>query len=1090
MFIRTPGLSLIINAATDKLGPDLGGQIEDENTGSSFATGAVIVINKPAKGSFFLQHIEIDFASDIDWTIVPDHVQLSQVSLGLSLDHAQSGAPWVAQMNVDGIISINDRELSVSGEIALDATTSVSLAISAGSRSGTAPEDVLDLLIGAGTDSRADSLFQLPPTADLPQDDESPFEAALTLQKDVSGWYIQNVTAKLFWQLDPWFPIEGVNISLSGFYFEFLAQRELPPEGKNPSDMSLDLSAAFGGSMTIAKVPIAVVATYQSTSTTLILSCLVDDTSNLSLQDIARDPLLNPPNANQPHDLVAQATTNNVPDSVPIDLEWCSSPMWATKRYCILTFTGSNLTELQLKANFELNWQITSQLTITGMGIYFDITNPISTSEPSTIKGYAYGSVLIANAVNLFAFTAGVSQPSGTRDFVVGLSLSYDPIAGVGVSPQSIFNDPKFFGQMVATDLWTFPSSAPTGASVSDTATSVNAQVTMRLRQTADASNDGDYTTSLLSLQASLQVSGAWTIFDTVSLDQLALNLIIVPGATSKDPISYYAELLGTVGLDLSKVGSTQYVVVLAARLLRNAEEQASTFTATISAYYVGDLEANVPISAFFQMPLIGVDTNTVLNDPSTNAIPSELSLSPATLLAQPVAQCSLVVQQANNAWTLKEMDAQLHQVSDWVIVPDKIKVTDSFLNLKITDPKSSQRTIDFVASTTIQIGTSIIITASISVHKGQDGVEDSLSIVANVSNFQSIVSALTNSTVAIPADCPSFDTYSAMLTIICKQQPKQASSDSGFGLSSIDIVVAATNLSWTLGPLAVTNLGLSAAFDFTKSPTVYTFAIGGRTLISGVNTPLDVIITLKNSQSLSFVISTPLEPTQLVSLFSSGGLDSGSLQGPDITADTGLSGYRDTACAGASITFLRGTAWYADNLMIGVNSGTTQWSLVTNVLWAQNLSLAVVLNSISTNAQLSVVLNISFGYHNVSNNSLYVPCALTATSKQLNGTIDTSTCTLQSFLHVGTAGWWNPPDLLNIKLIKSLQMTMDWDDGTGNFVATCFDWTLTDSLPRLAAMTNPRLEVDLKKGTAGFEASGQLIGDATLAHIPAQTKR
>ena len=993
-------------------------------------------------------------------------------------------------MNVDGIISINDQDLSVSGQIALDATSSVSLTVSARPRSGTAPEDVLDLLIGAGTDSRADSLFQLPPTVELPQDDESPFEAALTLQKDVSGWYIQNVTAKLFWQLDPWFPIEGIKIALNGFYFEFLAQRELPPEGKNPSQVSLDLSAAFGGSMTIAKIPIAVVATYQSTSTSLILSCLVDDTSNLSLQDLAKDPLLNPPNASLPHDLVTQATTNNVPDSVPIDLEWCSSPVWATQRYCILTFKGSDLTALQLKASFELNWQITSQLTITGMGIYFDITNPISTSEPSTIKGYAYGSVLIANAVNLFAFTAGVSQPSGTRDFVVGLSLSYDPAAGVGVSPQSIFNDPKFFSQMVATDLWTFPSSAPAGASVGDTATSVNAQMTMRLRQTADASNDGDYTTSLLSLQASLQVSGAWTIFDTVSLDQLALNVVVVPGATSKDPISYYAELLGNVGLDLSKVGSTQYVVVLAAKLLRNAVEQASTFTATISVYYVGDIGANVPISAFFQMPLIGMDTNTIVNDPSTNAIPSELSLSPATLLVQPVAQCSLVVQQANNAWTLKEIDAQLQQVTDWVIIPGKLIVTDSFLDLKITDPRTSQRTIDFVASTTIQIGTSIIITASISVHKGQDGVEDSLTIISSVSNFQSIISVLTNSTAVIPADCPSFDTYSATLTIICKQQPKQAPSDSGFGLSSIDIVVAATNLRWTLGPLSVTDLGLSAAFDFTKTPTSYTFAIGGRTLINGVNNPLDVIITLVNSQSLSFVISTPLLPTQLVSVFSSGGLDSGSLQGPDITADTGLSGYRDTACAGASITFLRDSAWYADNLMIGVNSGTSTWNLVTNVLWAQNLSLAVVLNNIKTKAQLSVVLSISFGYHDVSDNSLFVPCALTATSKQLSGLVDTSTCTLQSFLHVGTAGWWSPPDLLNIKLIKSLQMTMDWDGGTGSFVATCFDWTLTDILPKLAAMTNPRLEVDLKKGTAGFEASGQLIGNATLACLSAQTNR
>ena len=144
-------------------------------------------------------------------------------------------------------------------------------------------------------------------------------------------------------------------------------------------------------------IPMAVVITYQSKTTTTVLTCTVDDDASICLQDIAADSLLNPtPGPTKtptPHDLNQEAHNNQVPDSVPVDLTWCSSRIWGTQRFCILNFTASELAQLQLKANFELDWQVTSQLTITGMGTYFDITNPTSSDKSSVIKGYAYGSV-------------------------------------------------------------------------------------------------------------------------------------------------------------------------------------------------------------------------------------------------------------------------------------------------------------------------------------------------------------------------------------------------------------------------------------------------------------------------------------------------------------------------------------------------------------------------------------------------------------------------------------------------------------------------------------------------------------------------
>lgn len=1058
--------------------------MENENSGTSFATSALLVIQKPANASFFLRRIDIDFASDLDWAIVPNQIELSQVSLGLVLEKTLAADPWTATFDVNAIALISDVNLEVIGHVSLSNASAISLSIGAGPRSGTSPDDALKQFIGAGTDAQVDFQFQLPPTATLPTDDLDPFKTALTLQKDSSGWYLQNVNARLFGQYEFWYPIDEIDISLQKVYFEFIAQRRSPPANTNPSDMPLAYSAAFGGSITLSNIPMQVAVTYQSTTTSTVLTCTVDDDANISLQDIAADPLLNPTNNTAPRDLNQVANTNEVPDSVPVDMTWCSSRVWGSQRICILTFSASDLTQLQLKANFELDWQVTSQLTVTGMGIYFDITNPTSSVNPSVIKGYAYGSLLIANAVNLFAFVAGVSQPSGLGQYVLGLTLSYDPDASLGVSPQSVISDPKFLGDVVATDLWTFPTSVPSALSVGDAVTSVNAKMIMSIEQTPDLANIGKYLTSIVSMQASIAVAGQWTIFDTVTLEQLALHVVAVPGtAATNNKTSCYTQLLGEVSPTQSAIGSTQYKVVLAAMLLRNAIQQATTFTASVSAYYVGQSNANVSISTFLQMPLIDINPTDIENDPSAQRLPSEISTQPSTLLASPVAQCSLMVRQTNNVWSLKELSASISQASPWTIIPNKLTITNSTLNLKITDPKLVTRQIQFSVSTTVTIGTLVALNASISVSRGTNGQGDSVTVKIQAANFQDICNQLVGSQVTIPAECPILtdDQFSASVTVVCK---RLNATDPGYTLASVSVGVSASNVTtWTLGPLSVTDLSLTASFDYTTTPSTNKISLLGRTLITGLQNPMDILITLVNLQTLVILFSAPIEPTQLVGIFVSGGLDAQSLQAPDITSAAGLDGYRSAPGTNASITFIRNTSWNADNLSVNVASGTQQWSLVDSYLWAKDLNLAIALTNMQTQSQLSIILSINFWFtlRPPQNGSDKVTCSLTATSKQLTGIVDTSVCNLAQFLYVGTAGFWNPPELLAISLIESLTLTMDWDNGTGNFTATCSTWILTDTLPKLAAMLKPRLVVDLTKSGGGFRASGQIAGTAML---------
>ena len=162
----------------------MGSQIEDENSGTSFATSALLVIQKPVTGPFFLQRVEVDFASDLNWPIIQDRVELSEVSLGLILEHTLAAGPWNATLDINAVATIDDVNLEVAGQVSLGDVSSIDLRIRARTRSGIAPEDALNKFVGAGTDAQVDSLFELPPTATLPDDDQDPFEASLELQKD------------------------------------------------------------------------------------------------------------------------------------------------------------------------------------------------------------------------------------------------------------------------------------------------------------------------------------------------------------------------------------------------------------------------------------------------------------------------------------------------------------------------------------------------------------------------------------------------------------------------------------------------------------------------------------------------------------------------------------------------------------------------------------------------------------------------------------------------------------------------------------------------------------------------------------------
>ena len=117
-----------------------------------------------------------------------------------------------------------------------------------------------------------------------------------------------------------------------------------------------------------------------------------------------------------------------------------------------------------------------------------------------------------------------------------------------------------------------------------------------------------------------------------------------------------------------------------------------------------------------------------------------------------------------------------------------------------------------------------------------------------------------------------------------------------------------------------------------------------------------------------------------------------------------------------------------------------------------------VTLKNVHTQKELAVVMGITIGFKTPTGyvGDKTVKCDLTVTTKLLKGSLNLSSCTVSSFLYIATAGYWDPPEILNIKILKYLTLDVDWDDGTVSFIVTCVDWSLMDTLPKLAKMENP----------------------------------
>ncbi|KAF2689392.1 hypothetical protein K458DRAFT_427565 [Lentithecium fluviatile CBS 122367] len=1055
----------------------------------AWAAGATLLIERETNGTFSMKSLSIQFAANMSWALIPERIEIDSVSLQLQVSREAPTLPWHAQVMVKGDLLVGtDTAVNVSGRASITETVDLSLTISATPLSSVALDAILPRLLG--TDKPVPyPEAELPPSLTFPTPGEPSFEVQLHLCKDGSGWFIEQAHAKLFPLMSQWGPPEQPNVFISSLFFLYDSKRDssdiiLPARARAFKHVFL-----FGGSLSLYGASLDASVIYQSEVATTTFTCILNGNKQVSLQDLVSDAIINPPGAMSAHNLGTAATAMPIPDSVPVDLDWGKLRMSGENKMCILDFKESELKRVRVKADFDVQWSVARspllpKLELINMGVLFDITNPIAADKTTLVRGYAYGKVLVAD-VSVFAFVAGIASPVA-RSFEIGLSVSSDPGSALGVGPQSIFGD--ILGKPVPASDWKLPLSFPEDAAVErvlEGSTSAEAFMSLRVSQTIPETEDKEFKNQIEAIKASIGVHGEWELLPGVKLQSVVFSILAIPPVGTNEQASYYAELAGEASGTLTSVDNTIYTVVLTACLQRSVD-QSLRFQISVSAY-LDKPEQSMPLSQFLKTGLIGLDKIDVLQDPSAKAVPSGLPTQPLQLMSLPAASCSLTVAKKDTSWEIDRLKARLEQNSPWIIVPEKLKVTRSCLELEILRPRAVDRMIRFFASATLTINSSINIDASISIEKFENS-EDSLTLIVQSGSLPSILQQVVGFSIDVPETCPVLHSgYVFELKIVCKYSQK----DSSWKIRTVSVCIWATpGTTWSLGGLVITDLLAEAFFDNIGTPESTTSLC-----FKGNATFLGTVAELRMTYSPQIMVvslGTAVKATQIVGAFIPEGLNASSLSKLLLPESTGLSRYQDISTADAKLTFkYQGSGgWQPDTISVSLHSSDT-WTLATDMLKATGLDLNIMLSGISsTKKELRALLQLKFEFKlpPPSEKCGTLLCSLVATENMLQGTINTTDCSLPRFLYVATAGFWIAPDWLDFPAItpQSLKMTIDFKKSTAEFLALCRDWSLAKTIPRLVSINGLGLRVSVRvsRPSSQFSASGTISGKAIVLNV------
>lgn len=521
--------------------------------GHGFALKTTITITRSSKGDYFVRDISLIVQAQMNWSPV-EHLNLTDIGIFVRVyrEGNKTEDSWKYNLSLKARMLVKETPVSVLVKIKIGDVSRAELTITADPWRGLTAHTFLSELV-ANDDSSKPIAFetQVPPS--LPGSDHltkstaSPLSASIVISKtDVSGWGIASVDLIVAMPGFSWSPIKNHPVSLQDLRFELHVAKKTKvvtgtagtagSTGTAGSPGSWDFSGAVGATLSMRKghflIPVSI--SYDSKSKVTEIKGTLPDGIYGQLDAIAMDPCINPKGGGFMK-LNENANKSPAPESSPLQLSKISSGYTGKNRGLLLRFDKTTLTRARFNAEYTgEKWELTSDLTITDLGIMFDIENPRDTKTRS-ISGYVFGKATIQKKTELFAFVAGVSDPK-RLELWVGFSIMHDPNGTLGAKPTELISDSQFAGESAAANSTGAPDAEKWKVHFpvkpDSVLKSLEAKLLVKfLKVKPDESAGGGSPekkskTTLSQIKVQLAAEGTWEIWDGLSLVDLHLNVL------------------------------------------------------------------------------------------------------------------------------------------------------------------------------------------------------------------------------------------------------------------------------------------------------------------------------------------------------------------------------------------------------------------------------------------------------------------------------------------------------------------------------------------------------------------------------------
>jgi len=608
-FLSALDSTLSFDTATASVSQDVKSQLVDY---SSQLLDVTIVLHRTAAGTFFLKTLTLDLQAGFDWSPIED-VPVRNLAVSVNMTRAGATLPWQYYVDVSGVILVRDVQIQAKAQFNVADSSGVKLIMELSSLVGVGPADFLDIFAPGTADSaKAAVVTQLPPDlsylgAYIDRGHSGLRVTVLLESRPSSTWSVSSIEILMsfhgvIWQSPAPNNNTSQRITLEDIYMVARISHQdttTPTLSHAVVATSVNTSTAdhvkvsvtkslvatttttwkysgiLGGIVNLrnGQFSLAVTASYDSVQDITLLQATLPDGTFGSISDLGGDLSFSPAGI-VPVDLGNASSVAQVPTESPVQLTLAEDVTGGTNRMLRLSFSGTELVRLLLRAQYSSigGWQLTDAITLIDMGIMFDLINP-QNLDPTKVSttGLVYGSVTISESFKIFALIAGVKDNTST-DIWASFSVTLIPRSTLGVAPTNVISDPKLLGRAPPVADWGLPSSFPAAnTAVSDALASTDAFLDVKFHK--ESSNF-----SLLLLRLRAFTNSPWEIFSGLTLLSAELDIYLQKPQNN-------AELPGYVTVSgSSQIGdaSSPYIVDTEATFQRNAAAQ-NSFRVTLN---------------------------------------------------------------------------------------------------------------------------------------------------------------------------------------------------------------------------------------------------------------------------------------------------------------------------------------------------------------------------------------------------------------------------------------------------------------------------------------------------------------------------